>query len=162
VSETYPPRPNQSPRRSHWHLRLLLDQYNVALGWGQADLARALGRDMSWLSRIFTGKIKPHDNTLIEIAAVYNRYGLEEVTAQKLIEARDALTEPVDPYGIPLQWRRLMMSILALPADVQDAVYIQTSALVTTINHILARSLDKKQSIQSIPPEDPFPPDDSD
>ncbi len=142
MSDAYPPDPTPwkpSKRRAGFALRVLLDSYNAMLGWSQADLARAMGRDTSWLSKIFTGASRPFDSTLIEIADVYHRAGLEEVHPQLLMEARDRVDDPYrDSLGIPDQWKRLIMTVLALPPEIQDALFMQISQMLTLVTKALS------------------------
>lgn len=137
-------------RRSGFALRVLLDQYNSMLGWTQRELAYAMGKDTSWLSKIFTGKAKPFDSTLAEIADAYQRAGLTGVTVQTLADARDRGDEPGDGSDIPTPWKRLVMHVLALPPEVQDMLFNQFSVMITNVAAILNRQNTRQASISSI------------
>lgn len=137
-------------RRSGFALRVLLDQYNSMLGWDQRDLAYAMGKDTSWLSKIFTGKARPFDSTLAEIVDAYQRAGLTGVTVQTLADARDRGDEPGDNLDIPVQWKRLVMHALALPPEVQDMLFNQFSLMITNVAAILTGKNNHQASNSSI------------
>lgn len=152
--------PDYAPprRRSGWSLRVLLVQYNNMLGWDSNEkFARALGRDTGWVSRIFNGKQRPTNATLELIADTYHRHGLTGITVQQLAEARDRMDDPeTQPYGIPVQWRRLVMAILALPEDVQDRLFAQMSLLLTHTTALLRPTrIDAEASNSSTPSDYP-------
>lgn len=119
----------------------LLVQYNEMLSWRQSDLAKAVGKDTAEISRIVTGKHRrPQDFTLELIAQAYQRAGLQGVTRELLITARDNQDRPAtNPWGLPHHWLRLVQSVLAHDQEFQDATYRKWSTDLRETAMLLSR-----------------------
>jgi hypothetical protein len=103
----------------------LLQQLNRALGWKSADMAKALKWDAATVSRWLNGKIpRPHDSTLEYVAEMYREAGLEHISANHLMMARDFGGKLIsNPYDIPEHWLRLIQSVLSFDSEFSDMMY---------------------------------------
>lgn len=119
----------------------LITQYNEMIGWKQADLAKAVGKDTSEISRIVTGKHRrPQDATLELISDAYQQAGLSAVTKDVLIAARDNQDRPVqNPWGLPPHWLRLLQNVMAYDQEFQDAMYRKWSSDLRETAMLLSR-----------------------
>ena len=127
----------------------LLKQINKTLGWRPVDMASFMKKDLAEVSRLLNGKIeRPRDDTLRQIAEHYQRAGLQGVTVDHLIAARDfgGRTKP-EKFALPVQWVRLVQTVLSFDPEFQDMMYRMWSQQV----EMSARLVWRGQS----PPEDP-------
>lgn len=116
----------------------LLKECNGRLGWTQVQLADALGKDPSEISKIMSGKTaRPQDSTLEAIAQVYRQAGLD-MTLDRLAAARDAGRGNFpNPWDFPSHWVRLVMRIMAEDQNLQDFFYERWSNDMQRITTLL-------------------------
>jgi transcriptional regulator with XRE-family HTH domain len=133
-----------------FNLPTLLQMCLQQLRWTQIEfaskLATATGHtwDRSNISKIVNGKIpRPHDDTLRAMAEVLGSAGLENVTAELLIEARDNPQRDGNRWGIPDHWLRLIFTILTLPHESQDRLYMAFSSIVADYTDRAAKTPQK-------------------
>lgn len=103
----------------------LLKQINKTLGWRPVDMAAFMRKDLAEVSRLLNGKVeRPRDDTLRYIAEQYQRAGLQGVTVDHLIAARDygGRAKP-EKFALPVQWVRLIQTVLSFDAEFADMMY---------------------------------------
>ncbi len=133
--------PRQYNRYAPPPLGIYLNQLLDMVGWTQSEFAKACRMDTAVVNRIMTGKIKkPHDSTLQHFASVLQAAGLENITADQLIAARDAAQHVyANPYDIPDHWLRLIRGVMAHDQDYQDAMFRKWSLDHNETSKLLAR-----------------------
>ena len=119
----------------------LLRECNARLGITQVAFADMLGKDPSEVSKILNGKTsRPQDATLMQIAAAYQRAGLD-MSFDRLAAARDSgRAGQTNAFGVPDHWLRLVLRITTEDQDTQDTFFESFSYQYERFAALLRRS----------------------
>jgi transcriptional regulator with XRE-family HTH domain len=105
-------------------LTTLLKSLNKSLGWKATDMAKWMNKDDAEISRILNGRIRPQNETLRFFARRYQDAGLEGITADMLITAKErGGNQGKGLFEISARWLRLVSMVVSMGSQFEDIMY---------------------------------------